>query len=577
MTIIDRNTAVLLVGRGALTIRPNDHVATGGEGSIYRVADTIIKLYTDPDKMRREGIADKILLLAPLSSERIIAPQGLVLIKGQPRGYYMSVADGDPLSLFFTNDYRREKRLTDKDASVLVERMREVTAVAHAHSVVMGDPNEMNWLALPNGKGGPDPRAIDVDSWSIGKFPVRAVMPSIRDWNNSGFTSLSDWFGWGIVTFQVYTGIHPYKGSLAGYAKGDMEKRIRANASVFTPGVGLNRAVRDFNCIPGPLLEWYRATFQQGERSIPPSPFDTGTTVAPAARVMRIVTTQATGMFVYEKIFEETNDPAVKIYPCGAVLLRSGKLAELGKKRIIGKATESVCEVIKVEGGYVKTEGKGRNLKYSYIRENTLKEEALSVSVVGEQIVRCADRIFLLKNDGLTELVFTMLGKPILSPGMTWGVMSKSAQWYDGVGVQDTMGAMYLILPFGDKSCAHVRVPELDRMRTVNAKAGNRFVSIVAVDKNGDYSKLELVMDKEYRSYSLRKETTDGPDINLSALPKGVCATIVEDGTLDIFVPTSGVHKEVKDKIIATDMSLASWGDTVVCIQNGAVWSLKLK
>ncbi|MFA5831724.1 MAG: hypothetical protein WC878_07925 [Candidatus Paceibacterota bacterium] len=577
MTVIDRNTQIELVGRGTLTIRPNDHVATGGEGSVYRVADTIIKLYTDPNKMQREGIADKILLLAPLSSERIIAPRGLVLIKGQPRGFYMSAADGDPLSLFFTNDYRREKKLTDKDASVLADRMREVMATVHAHSVVMGDSNEMNWFALPHGKGGPDPRAIDVDSWSVGKFPVRAVMPSIRDWNHPGFTPLSDWFGWGVVTFQVYTGIHPYKGKLPGYAPGAMQERMKANASVFAPGVGLNRAVRDFSCIPGPLLDWYRATFQQGERTIPPSPFDTGTGIASAARVMRIVTTQATGMLVYEKIFEETNDPAIKIYPCGVVLLRSGKLADIEKKRIIGKATESVCEVIKVEGGYVKTEGKGRGLRYSYIHGNTLREEALGVSVAGEQIVRYADRIFLLTADGLTELIFTLLGKPILSPGMTWGVMSKSVRWYDGVGIQDTMGAMYLILPFGDTSCAHVRVPELDRMRAVNAKAGNRFVSIVAIDKKGDYHKLELSLDKEYRSYSLRIAVADGPDLNLSILPKGVCATVVEDGTLDIFVPSSGVHKEVKDKIIATDMSLASWGDTVVCMQNGAVWSLKLK
>jgi hypothetical protein len=576
MTVIDRNTQVDLVGRGSLTIRPNDHVATGGEGSIYRVADTIIKLYTDPNKMQREGIADKILLLAPLSSERIIAPQGLVLIKGHLRGYYMSRADGDPLSLFFTNDYRREKNLTDKDASVLVDRMREITSIAHAHNVVMGDPNELNWFAVPDGKGGPEPRAIDVDSWSIGKFPVRAVMPSVRDWNNSGFTSLSDWFGWGVVTFQVYTGIHPYKGSLAGYAKGDMEKRIRANASVFTPGVGLNRAVRDFNGIPGLLLEWYRATFQQGERSIPPSPFDT-TKVAPLARVMRIVTTQATGMFVCEKIFEETNDPAIKIYPCGVVLFRSGKLVELEKKRVIGKAIGHDCEVIKVEGGYLKTEGKGKMLSYSYIRENTMKEEILHLSLTGERVVRYTNRLFLVTDGGLTEITLTMLGKPILSPGMTWGVMVKSTQWFDGVGVQDTMGAMYLILPFGDKACAYVRVSELDKMRVVHARAGNRFASVIAVDKGGSYHKLELSIDKEYRSYSLWRCLTDGPDLNLSILPKGVCVTIVEDGTLDIFVPTSGVHKKVKDKIISTDMALASWGDRVLCIQNGGVWSLKLK
>jgi len=354
---------------------------------------------------------------------------------------------------------------------------------------------------------------------------------------------------------------------------GDMAGRMKANASVFAPGVGLNRAVRDFSCIPGSLLDWYHAVFQQGERTMPPSPFDTGNKTPKAALTKRVTISQASGMLICEKIFSETGDPVIKIFPCGAVLLRSGKIVELEKKWVIGMSKSGDCEIVRVENGWLKSES---NL-FSYIRENTLKEEALALSVSGSRVFRYADRLFLVTEDGLTELTFMLLGKPILSPGNTWGIMAKSMQWFDGIGVQDTVGAKYLVLPFGEKACAHVRAPDLDGMRVVNAKAGNRFATVIALDKAGDYHKFEFALDRDYHAYTLRKEAADGPELNLAILPKGVCASIIEDGTLDIFVPSSGVHKEIKGKQVTTDMALANWGDKVVYIQNGDAWSLKMK
>ena len=36
---------VILEGKGPVTLRPADHIATGGEGSIYKVAGMAIKMY----------------------------------------------------------------------------------------------------------------------------------------------------------------------------------------------------------------------------------------------------------------------------------------------------------------------------------------------------------------------------------------------------------------------------------------------------------------------------------------------------------------------------------------------------
>ncbi|WP_157790122.1 hypothetical protein, partial [Bradyrhizobium japonicum] len=65
---------VTLEGRGVVTLREADYVASGGEGAIYRTGQTGVKLYTDTAKMARDGVAEKIKLLAGLKHSGIVAP-----------------------------------------------------------------------------------------------------------------------------------------------------------------------------------------------------------------------------------------------------------------------------------------------------------------------------------------------------------------------------------------------------------------------------------------------------------------------------------------------------------------------
>src|SRR3989344_4828524 len=271
MAGITANTQVILEGKGPLTLRQNDYLATGGEGTVYKVNGMAIKLYTDSDKMIRDNITGKIKKLSAFVHPYISIPQGLVFFANKPIGFYMPFVEGEPLSRIFTNDFR----------------MREVVRFAHDNGAILVDPNEFNWLAYLKGNDKPEPRIIDVDSWVLGKMPASvAIMPSIRDWHTKGFNQLSDWFSWGVVTFQVFVGIHPYKGTLDGFAMNNMEARMKAKASVFSKGIRLNRAVRNFSCIPDALLNWYEEVFQTEKRSAPPLSFDTP--VAKAAVVMNV-------------------------------------------------------------------------------------------------------------------------------------------------------------------------------------------------------------------------------------------------------------------------------------------------
>lgn len=574
---VKTNIQIVLEGKGPLTLKQNDYLATGGEGTVYRVDGMVIKIYTDPDKMIRDDIARKIKNLSSFIHPYISVPRGLVFSASKPIGFYMPFADGEPLSRVFTNDFRKREGFGDSDAVKLVDRMRDVVKFAHDRGAILVDPNEFNWLAYLKGNDKPQPRIIDVDSWVVGKMPATvAIMPSIRDWHTKGFNQLSDWFSWGVVTFQIFAGIHPYKGTLDSFTQSNLEERMKAKASIFSKGIRLNRAVRDFSCIPKGLLNWYEEIFQTDKRSMPPASFDIGVAKAAITRVVKVIT--ASGSLVFDKIYSKVGDQTTHIWPCGVALLESGELVELRLKRVIGKLNSSAGEVIKSDRGWLIADWFSDQVNYTYVDESSLQSEALTLKIKSYHLLRSENRLFAVTDRGLTEIFFKVLAdKPIIAVGQTWGAMINSTKWFDGVGIQDAMGAMYVIVPFSDKSCTQLRVPELDGLKTVSAKAGNRYVVIMAADKKGEYHKLELVMNKEYTSYQISRSVVDSPDLNVALLPKGVGAAIVDDGELMIFVPTSGTINKVHDKYITTDISLANWDDRVMYIRKGEIWSVRMK
>jgi hypothetical protein len=576
-------TQVVLDNLGPVTLRPNDHIATGGEGSIFKVStDMVAKLYLEPEKMRQRGIDEKIRLLTKMKHRYIVSPRGLVVTpSGDAIGFYMLNVMANPgafpMPQIFTNEFYQRQQFNSKHASTLVERVRETFSFAHQYGAIMVDPNELNWLGLFTGSD-PEPRVVDVDSWAIGRWPATVVMPSIRDWHSKTFDARSDWFAWAILTFQIYTGIHPYKGTLDGYGRADLEGRMKKNASVFTPGVRLNRAVRDFSCIPGPLLGWYEAVFEKGERAEPPSPFDTGIAAPRAIQILRAVTTGKTGTLVFEKIVGYPKDPVTRVFYCGAALLNSNRLIDLKTKRQITTAQSPACEIIKTENGWLIGQLDRREASFIYVNENNLRAEDLQLRMQAHRVISHSNRMFVVTDQGLTEIKYNVFGeKLVASTGQTWGIMVNSTKWFDSLGILDAFGAKFAIVPFGDKSVAQVRVRELDGFQIVAGKAGHRFVSMIGLNKRGEYSKIELFFDQEYRTYKAWTDLTDGPELNLAILPKGVCATIVRDGELDIFVPTNGNVTKVEDKQITTDTFLSNWENLVIYIQNGEVWSVRTK
>ncbi|HEY4489931.1 MAG TPA: hypothetical protein VJC12_01595 [Candidatus Paceibacterota bacterium] len=569
---------VLLSSRGTVTLKSRDHIATGGQGSIYRLStDLVVKIYSDPKQFRSLALPDKIKILSKLHCPYVVAPLDLAYSeKKEPIGYIMPYADAHPLSRVFTNDFWQREGFSASHAKELAEKMRETVAFAHNNGAILVDPNELNWLVKFKGSN-PSPLIVDVDSWAIGRWGAIAVMPSIRDWHSKTFDENSDWFSWAVVTFQLFSGIHPYKGTHPSYDRSDLEKRMKDNASVFSKNVRLNRAVRNFSLIPNSLLNWYREVFERGLRTAPPFPFETGVSVPKQAMTMRVKLSLATGSLVFEKMIERENDPAVRIYECGVVLLSSGILLDIFTGREVASSISPDAEIIRNNSGYIVLRKSSGQIEVSFVDESSRQKEILPFKAQARGILSFADRLFYL-GEGLTEIKVHSFGsKVICSAGETWSALPNATKLFSGVCVQDSMGSMFAIIPQENKELFHVRVPELDGSSVLAGRAGRRFTSFLRVTKSGEYERLDFTFRKDFSSYNLEVVSLDQPELNLAMLPKGVNASIIEDGKLLIHVPSTGEKVIIDDKNISTGMSLGNAGDHVLYIEDGALWRLKMK
>ncbi|MFA5986595.1 MAG: hypothetical protein WC819_04595 [Parcubacteria group bacterium] len=576
MTKITRKTDVMLEGRGMISLQPCDHMITGGEGSIYKKNNTVIKLYTDSDKMIRDGMDAKIIALKRVEHPFIVTPEGMVKdVMGKPIGYYMPYVTGEPITRVFTNDYRARTQFADDDAHMLVDHMRTVVQHVHSKRIVMADANEMNWLVDDLKKHAPEPRAIDVDAWAIDRWRARVIMPSIRDWHAKVFDELSDWFAWGIVTFQVYAGIHPYKGRLSGYAQHDLAKRMQDNASVFHSDVRLNHAVRDFGRIPSGLRQWYEEVFAKGKRVVPPSPFDVGKIVPTRGRIAHTQVT-AKGMLVFDKMYESTSH-ITRIFDGGVVLCADGVLVDVVRGKKICTVTKKNVAIVVQHDGWFVAECENDTLMCRFVDLYTGREEIVDTTISARNVMSMGERMFVVTERGLTEIMLTRMKRSLLSMGNTWQTLPYATQWFHGVGVENVMGNIHVIAPFGDRACATIRVKELDGLVPIAGYGGTRFITIITLDTQGMYHKHEFHFDAAYRAYTIWSDVVDSAELVITALPKGVCATIVEDGALDIFVPSNGAHTKVSDGLIKTGTHLVHIDNTVIYVDDRTVWRVRMK
>jgi DNA-binding helix-hairpin-helix protein with protein kinase domain len=126
----------------------------------------------------------------------------------------------------FPGSFRTRHGFSTDAALRLVRRLQEGVRTVHSHGILIVDLNEMNFL-VSDSFG--EIYFIDVDSYQTPSFPATALMESVRDRHAKRFSTSTDWFSFAIVSFQMFVGIHPFKGTYAPL-QGVIEKDKKLDA-----------------------------------------------------------------------------------------------------------------------------------------------------------------------------------------------------------------------------------------------------------------------------------------------------------------------------------------------------------
>lgn len=540
-----------------------DYKAAGGEGTVFVRKGTAFKIYHDPSKMIPEA---KIHELAKLNHDEILAPIDVIYdLRDVPIGFTMKYVDGvEFLCKLFTKSFRDDKGISNQDVVDLVTRMQKTLSHIHTKNVLVVDYNEMNFLI---GQGFDTIYHIDTDSWQTKSFPARAIMESIRDrlTKPGHFTELTDWFSWAVVTFQMYIGIHPYKGMHPKFKPAEWGKRMEQGISVFDKNVKLPACCQDFTVIPKKHLDWYKEVFIKNDRSIPPLP----DAVQVAGAIIRTIVSK--GNFTVKQLHEY-------IKPIKGVYYFNGSRYAITHDGVF-KGNDKVMELKGAERVHFEMcDIVGENPAVAYLTKDGVHFSDLDKNPVGqiaaEKMMASNGCIYTVNNENLVENTFERLGKIIHRTRVVSG-LSPSYKVFRGVVAQDDFRTSHLAIPYSLGKCINIHVPELDGHRIIDAKYQGQ-VCILVSEYKARYGRTLIIFDTDHGHYRVFKDMVDSIfPVNFIVLPNKLCL-FRDNNKLSLF--TDGTQrKEFDDVPFTADMRLYSENMDVMFVDENKIYSIKMK
>ncbi len=539
----------LEVGRGPVELDQTHFVAQGGEGAVYCRDGVAYKVFHDAARALPQG---KLRLLAALDAPTVVRPERLLLRDGAPVGYAMRwIPDARPLAPYFTPAFRRRHGVTPEAVAALVESMRRTVAHAHARGALVVDLNDLNCLVPPS-----HDRAcfIDVDSWQVPGYPATALLDTVRDRHATAFHEGSDWFSWAVVTFQLWLGVHPYRGKHPTLAT--LEDRMRADASVFDPAVTLPPACPPLDAVPARLRAWYEAVFERRHRDPPPA--EGGALVVAALRPLRsgqhLVITPLRTYDGPVRAFGSAYGVAVAVTDRGVWLDAHRVGPAPAGQPAVGFDRQGRPVVAALHDG----------------RVTAWQHGEVRGGVAARALVGHAGHLHALVGDRVVELEVragTLLGRPVAR------VLPRAAQLFPGVAIQHLLGAAWItLLPSGRQ----VRVPELDGHRVLDAAhAGGALVVLAA--RGGAWHRFTVRVGADLDVQI--DADVERPEVNVAVLDRGVLVRLDDDDALTLLPAAAHAHgqRRVADPALGADLALATHDGGLVALRGDALLGLALR
>ncbi len=571
---------VFVKGKGEVTLTSANFVAEGGQASVYQKNGTAYKIYTKPEDAIPEA---KFLELWPIADPNVIRPEALLLNaigSNEVVGYTMRfIKDTLALCQLFPRVFRERRGVSPWAMADLVGKLRARIEHVHRAGAVIVDLNELNVL-VPDSLA--DVFLIDVDSYQTKSFRAEVIMPSVRDYSvkPSTFSPLSDWYSFAILAFQMYVGIHPYKGShpkTAGLPPGErLEARMRQNLSAFGSEVSLPKACYPLDAIPAAERAWMRAVLEEGKRVPPPSVEHVQISIMVSAPAPKF----GEALFVAELFVFEDSIAAYAMSGGRELVLTTNGTLYLDRRPIarglgVGVTAVAIGFTPKLAEPVVLT--LFREELSLWDRQTGLRQK---IGADVSELVKSGDLFHVRVGERVLEVDFWEKGAgPTASAThVVANVLESAARLFEGCAVQSMLGSAFVSLFPGSHAGYQVRMPELDKYRVVDAKY-ERGVLMVVGAKAGEYDRLVFRFDESFASYDTEVVPSITPaGLSFVVTPSGLIVHVTEDEKLVVCSAKKGVsmRRVVEDPAIG-GMRLLPVGGRVGFARDKSLYTMTLK
>lgn len=557
----------VVVNKQKVTLSDKDYIAQGGQGVIYVKGNAVFKIYHEVDKLIPEDKINELQVMSDLNNV-IIPSQSIYDTKNKRIGFCMRfVDDTEFLCKLFVSNFKNANNVSPQMIVDIVKVMQQTLIDIHTRGIVVGDYNEMNFLTDSKFK---IPYFIDVDSYQTPSYKCNAIMESVRDRTLplGEFNEYSDWFSWAIVSFQLYTGIHPYKGKHPDYKMNELGKRMDDRVSIFHKDVSVPKFV-NMSGIPKVHLDWFKGVFVDGDRSIPP--FSDGVI---NYSVIKNIFVDDKSDIISELLETYTDDILDVVYRNGLYIVLTkkglyygGKLevdfsSETNNGRIIHTKTNELLLSIQV----------GDDVHIYDDKKNLIDKIGLD----GGKCKVFNNCVYVASKAGLVQYSFDRIGKIKIIPSVMSTISYRSAKIYDGVVLDDIIGKHTAIIPYEYDKCVNVKLPELDNKRIIDAKRIDKWLFVIYEEK-GKMNFASFMFDERFTSYECRIDPdVDFRNINATVKDNGMIVINKDDGVLELFFDFKRGSKVLKNTSVQNDFKLYDGNST--CFVNGnELYSIRMK
>jgi len=277
-------TRIVNIQNRIIRLDPAQLIQSGGEGMVFKVGTTAVKLYHHPNHQQQEKL--EFFLQSGLANQlrpEICAPNAFVTDQqGKFLGFQMPLLPSDavPIKYLAKAAFWRKYNLTTTAVISLFQQLHTTLSTLHALGIIIGDLNDQNifiTLQSDNSATQPlhhlSPLLIDVDSYQFGRFPCPVAMDLFVDPNLYGISDLSkrpffspatDWYAFFVLLVRSLLHIHPYGG--VHHQQKSIAARASAGLSILNPTITYPPTARPRETLPDNLIQHMRRIFDLHER-----------------------------------------------------------------------------------------------------------------------------------------------------------------------------------------------------------------------------------------------------------------------------------------------------------------------